>query len=626
MITDTTTATTTTSTCAGTTIVMRNKLVSSLPSTSNNEMIPKSLLLEPSIVETGELTLKKIQPRILMKTKQSSMEQSAGEHAMEVVTNARMKSKLLLPAGGSDDDAGGSDGDAGCGTEVELNKGTMMNTTGVVVRQYDSSDIDIRWKVGSGAFCDVYKVALIHKRYPYNNDTVRNNTGKEEEDDDDDDDERYYALKCLSPSKTGTEKLFVGAACDIAMEAHILSLLGGHGYGHPNVIKLHGVSSGEICDAYRVHEKGYFLILDLLKDTLYERLRHLRKQHQKSTSKKNRLLRSMFTNSTTDTSNDLLSSNMIFDRIKSIGMSIAEGVNYCHSKNIVIRDLKPENIGFAYDGTLKLFDFGFAREVHLVHEETNSGSLRYMPREVALGECCSLESDVYAFGLILYEICTLERPYNQFTTTYEFRDHVIINNWRHDVDTIPSPSVQVLIQQCWDEDYTKRPNFNKILPTLQMAIVCHENQPTPPTASTSTTRSKTTGFIRPTLTRLKRQESCPLPSSTTKTTASLFHTPAGDPDDPVATIEEEKTPPPSNDASVNSSTTNTTRFRRLLSFRKQKRHTFVGKHQRSISVPILPIHSSSSSSSNDSDGGGIEVDEVRSVTNSMTCTDEEFEC
>ena len=50
-------------------------------------------------------------------------------------------------------------------------------------------------------------------------------------------------------------------------------------------------------------------------------------------------------------------------RLKCVAIPVAEAMKYLHSNNVIFRDLKPSNIGFNEHGTVKLFDFGLAREI-----------------------------------------------------------------------------------------------------------------------------------------------------------------------------------------------------------------------------------------------------------------------
>ena len=101
------------------------------------------------------------------------------------------------------------------------------------------------------------------------------------------------------------------------------------------------------------------------------------------------------------------------DRVAHIGSQIARALAIAHAHSIVHRDIKPENILVRNDGYVKLLDFGLARQADA---ETFSpggvfagGTLRYMSPEQARCEAISSPSDVFSFGLMLYEL-TAGRP------------------------------------------------------------------------------------------------------------------------------------------------------------------------------------------------------------------------
>lgn len=78
----------------------------------------------------------------------------------------------------------------------------------------------------------------------------------------------------------------------------------------------------------------------------------------------------------------------IEERLRLVAVDVARGLEYLHSNRIIFRDLKPSNVGFLREGTIKLFDFGLAREILSDdHRMTpNTGSLRWMAPEVNKGE------------------------------------------------------------------------------------------------------------------------------------------------------------------------------------------------------------------------------------------------
>jgi predicted Ser/Thr protein kinase len=89
---------------------------------------------------------------------------------------------------------------------------------------------------------------------------------------------------------------------------------------------------------------------------------------------------------------------------------VLAGLREAHSQGVVHRDLKPENIVVARDGTVKVMDFGIARSVESGTTLTASGMVMgtpaYMSPEQAEGKPADVRSDIYALGLILYEMFT----------------------------------------------------------------------------------------------------------------------------------------------------------------------------------------------------------------------------
>ena len=92
---------------------------------------------------------------------------------------------------------------------------------------------------------------------------------------------------------------------------------------------------------------------------------------------------------------------------------LARGLSYLHSSGIVHRDLKPENI-FLEDGYVKIGDYGLSKFISVSHQSGQTisvGSVHYMAPEIGSGNY-QKSIDVYALGVILYELLTGEVPFN----------------------------------------------------------------------------------------------------------------------------------------------------------------------------------------------------------------------
>ncbi len=102
----------------------------------------------------------------------------------------------------------------------------------------------------------------------------------------------------------------------------------------------------------------------------------------------------------------------------SLLIKLLAGVKVFHEKGIIHRDLKPGNILLDSDNEPHISDFGLARQesvndVTITNSGRIVGTLLYMPPEQARGENRSLSfrSDIYAMGVILYEVLTGQRPF-----------------------------------------------------------------------------------------------------------------------------------------------------------------------------------------------------------------------
>ena len=98
-----------------------------------------------------------------------------------------------------------------------------------------------------------------------------------------------------------------------------------------------------------------------------------------------------------------------------IGREVAEGLALIHSNNLVHLDLKPDNIFLDEDESPLIGDFGISnqalrREIQ-EYVTTDQGTMPYLAPEIWLGKEFKLEPDIFAYGIILYELLTGKRPF-----------------------------------------------------------------------------------------------------------------------------------------------------------------------------------------------------------------------
>jgi eukaryotic-like serine/threonine-protein kinase len=101
-------------------------------------------------------------------------------------------------------------------------------------------------------------------------------------------------------------------------------------------------------------------------------------------------------------------------RALELGLEVGRALAFAHGQGLVHRDVKPQNVLLNDEGRAKVTDFGIARTVDTVGQtETGTvlGTSHYIAPEQARGEQIDAQTDIYSFGVVLYELLTGEVPY-----------------------------------------------------------------------------------------------------------------------------------------------------------------------------------------------------------------------
>ena len=125
--------------------------------------------------------------------------------------------------------------------------------------------------------------------------------------------------------------------------------------------------------------------------------------------------------------------SLTLTEVIDIMTQLTDGISHAHESYIIHRDIKPQNIMIEDDGRIKITDFGIAMALNATQfTQTNSvmGSVHYLPPEQASGKSATIKSDIYAMGIMMYELLTGTVPFRG--------DNAVEIALKHMKDKIPS--------------------------------------------------------------------------------------------------------------------------------------------------------------------------------------------
>src|ERR1700693_2760450 len=155
------------------------------------------------------------------------------------------------------------------------------------------------------------------------------------------------------------------------------------------------------------------------------------------------------------------------EKVVLYGAQICDGLAHAHEHGVIHRDLKTSNIMITPEGRAKVLDFGLARRhsIERVAEQTRSedsypdegtgaGTMHYTAPEVFRGEPTDARSDIWALGVVLYEMTAGQRPFDG-KTAYELSSH-ILHDQPKELPATVTPALRAVIEKCLTKSPTER--------------------------------------------------------------------------------------------------------------------------------------------------------------------------
>ncbi|XP_072379897.1 tyrosine kinase receptor Cad96Ca [Diabrotica undecimpunctata] len=272
--------------------------------------------------------------------------------------------------------------------------------------------------LGEGAFGQVWKCEAL--------DMDGNDTGV-----------TVVAVKTLKENANEKEK------SDLQSELQVMKML----EPHPNVVRLLGCCTDK---------EPIFLIMEYIsKGKLQSFLRNSRAE---------RYYNNMHGQSRSLTSRDLT----------SFVYQVAKGMEFLSTNGIIHRDLAARNVLITEDHICKVADFGFARDIiaNHIYERKSEGRLpiRWMAPESLYDNIFTVKSDVWSFGVLVWEVVTLgSTPYPGMSAVDVMKK--VRDGYRLDKPEHCRRELYNIMYYCWDKDPKERPSFTELLELLEKLLM-----------------------------------------------------------------------------------------------------------------------------------------------------------